>query len=80
MTSRFYPGGPGSTVPLSGGPVIETYTRPTPKSQRPGLGEARAIDQTDKDGAPAFLDRRKATGGADDAAEPTYLDLVGGDR
>lgn len=32
------------------------------------------------DGIPDFLDRRNANGVADDAAEPSYLDLVGGKR
>jgi hypothetical protein len=43
------------------------------------LGPPKAvIDHTDIDGTPAFL-CRKANGKADDA-EPTFVDLVGGDR
>jgi hypothetical protein len=38
------------------------------------------IDHTDHGGIPAFCDRRNANGSADDAAEPSYLDLVGGGR
>jgi hypothetical protein len=38
------------------------------------------LDHTDKDGVPAFLDRRRANGSADDAAEASYVDLVGGGR
>ncbi len=36
------------------------------------------IDTSERDGVPAFLDRRKANGSADDAAEASYVDLVGG--
>jgi len=35
-----------------------------------------AIDQTERDGVPGFLDRRRQG----EATEPSYLDLVGGDR
>jgi hypothetical protein len=38
------------------------------------------VDTSERDGVPAFLGRRKANGNADDAAEPSYLDLVGGGR
>jgi hypothetical protein len=38
------------------------------------------VDTSERDGVPAFLDRRKANGNADDAAEPSYVDLVGGGR
>jgi ERF superfamily len=41
------------------------------------LGQSKAIDTSERDGIPGFLDRRKANGSADDAAEPSYLDLVG---
>jgi hypothetical protein len=41
------------------------------------LGPRKALDISERDGVPAFLDRRKRTGDADDAAEPSYLDLVG---
>jgi hypothetical protein len=44
------------------------------------LAPPKQLDQTERDGVPAFLDRRKANGKADTAAEPSYLDLVGGDR
>jgi hypothetical protein len=44
------------------------------------LGPRKALDTSEHDGVPAFLDRRKANGNADDAAEPSYVDLVGGDR
>jgi hypothetical protein len=42
------------------------------------LGPPKTIDTSERDGVPAFLDRRKANGKADDAAEPSYLDLVRG--
>jgi hypothetical protein len=38
------------------------------------LGPPKPIDTTDHGGVPAFLDRRKATGGA----EASFVDLVGG--
>jgi hypothetical protein len=38
------------------------------------LGPPRHLDLSERDGVPAFLDRRKASG----AAEASYLDLVGG--
>jgi hypothetical protein len=41
------------------------------------LGPPKQLDHTERDGVPGFLDRRKANGNADDAAEPSYLDLVG---
>jgi ERF superfamily len=44
------------------------------------LAPPKQLDQTERDGLPAFLDRRRANGSADDAAEPSYLDLVGGGR
>jgi hypothetical protein len=44
------------------------------------LAPPKQLDQTERDGVPAFLDRRRANGSADDAAEPSYLDLVGGGR
>jgi hypothetical protein len=44
------------------------------------LGPPKAIDTSERDGVPAFLDRRKANGKADDAAEATFVDLVGGGR
>jgi len=37
----------------------------------------KAIDTSERDGVPAFLDRR-TNGSADDAAEATFVDLVGG--
>src|SRR5258708_1924752 len=41
------------------------------------LGQSKAIDPSERDGVPAFLDRRRANGSADDAVEASYLDLVG---
>jgi len=38
------------------------------------------VDTSERDGVPAFLDRRRANGSADDAAEASYVDLVGGGR
>lgn len=38
------------------------------------------VDTSERDGLPAFLDRRKANGKADDAVEASYVDLVGGER
>jgi len=35
------------------------------------------VDTSERDGLPRFLDRR-ANGSANDVAEPTYVDLVGG--
>src|SRR6266404_3460594 len=40
------------------------------------LGPPKQIDLSERDGVPAFLDRRKANGSADDAAEASYVDLV----
>src|SRR5467141_3978610 len=49
------------------------------QDELPGdLGPPKQLDHTERDGVPGFLDRRKANGSADDAAEPSYLDLVGG--
>jgi hypothetical protein len=42
------------------------------------LGQSKTIDTSERDGVPAFLDRRRANGNADDAAEPSYVDLVEG--
>jgi len=36
----------------------------------------KALDTSERDGLPRFLDRR-ANGSADDAAEATFVDLVG---
>jgi hypothetical protein len=50
------------------------------KDELPGdLGRPK-LDHTERAGVPAFLDRRKANGKTHDAAEPSYLDLVGGER
>ena len=38
------------------------------------------LDRSERDGLPAFLDRRKANGIADNAAEASYVDLVEGGR
>jgi hypothetical protein len=49
----------------------------TMNDELPGdLGPPKAIDTSERDGVPAFLDRRKANGSADDAAEASYVDLV----
>jgi hypothetical protein len=40
------------------------------------LAPPKQLDQTERDGLPRFLDRR-ANGSADDAAEATFVDLVG---
>src|SRR5712675_2736946 len=42
------------------------------------LGPPKTIDTSERDGVPAFLDRRRAHGSADDAAEASYVDLVEG--
>jgi hypothetical protein len=42
------------------------------------LAPPKTLDISERDGVPGFLDRRKANGKADDAAEPSYLDLVRG--
>ena len=42
------------------------------------LAPPKAIDTSERDGVPAFLDRRKANGKADDAVEASYVDLVEG--
>jgi hypothetical protein len=48
------------------------------KDELPGdLGPPK-VDHTDHGGIPAFCDRRKANGSADDAAEASYVDLVTG--
>src|SRR5258708_5893738 len=44
------------------------------------LGPPQTTDTSDRDGVTAFLVRRKANGNAADAAEPSYVDLVGGGR
>jgi hypothetical protein len=44
------------------------------------LAPPKTIDTSERDGVPAFLDRRRANGSADDAAEASYVDLVGGAR
>jgi hypothetical protein len=44
------------------------------------LRPPKQLDHTERDGVPAFLDRRKPNGNAGDAAEPSYLDLVGRGR
>jgi ERF superfamily len=52
---------------------------PPPDDTIPEGPGAPKLDHTDKGGVPAFLDRRKPNGSADDAPA-SYLDLVGGDR
>jgi ERF superfamily len=44
------------------------------------LAPPKQLDLSERDGLPGFLDRRKVNGSADDAAEPSYVDLVGGGR
>jgi len=44
------------------------------------LGPPKQFDRSERDGIPDFLDRRKANGSADDAAEASYVDLMGGGR
>ncbi len=46
----------------------------------PGHSAPPKLDHTERDGVPAFLDRRTANGNADETAEPSYVDLVGGGR
>ena len=41
---------------------------------------APAAEASRDDGIPDFLDGRRANGSADDAAEASYVDLVGGGR
>ena len=40
------------------------------------LRPPKQLDRSERDGVPAFLDRRKAN----DATEASYVDLVGGGR
>jgi hypothetical protein len=40
------------------------------------LAPPKQFDRSERDGVPAFLDRRRQG----EAIEPSYLDLVGGDR
>ena len=50
---------------------------PAINDELPGdLAPPKQLDQTERDGLPRFLDRR-ANGSADDAAEATFVDLVG---
>jgi hypothetical protein len=42
------------------------------------LGPPKQLDHTERDGVPAFLDRREASPRAKAYAEPTYVDLVEG--
>jgi hypothetical protein len=42
------------------------------------LGPPKQLDRSERDGVPAFLDRRKGDGKTDDAAEPSFIDLVAG--
>jgi hypothetical protein len=70
------PDGPGE----SAAKAINRKLHPM-NDELPGdLGPPKTIDTSERDGVPAFLDRRRANGSADDAAEASYLDLVGGDR
>jgi hypothetical protein len=38
----------------------------------------KAIDTSERDGLPRFLDRRQANGSVGDATEASFVDLVGG--
>jgi hypothetical protein len=51
---------------------------PPPTDDIPDGPGARKLDHADRNGVPAFLDRRKANVVADDSAEPTFVDLVTG--
>src|SRR6266478_2899825 len=65
------PDGPGEAAR-----VLNRRLHPM-NDELPGdLGRPK-VDTSERDGVPAFLDRRKANGSADNAAEPSYLDLVG---
>jgi hypothetical protein len=44
------------------------------------LGQPKAIDTSERDGLPAFLDRRRANSNAGDTAEASFVDLVAGGR
>jgi hypothetical protein len=71
----FIPDGPGEAAR-----ALNRRLHPL-NDELPGdLAPPKQLDQTERDGVPAFLDRRKANGKADGAAEPCYLDLVGGGR
>src|SRR6266403_1429055 len=68
----FIPDGPGEAAR-----ALNRHLHPM-NDELPGdLGRPK-VDISERDGVPAFLDRRRANGSADDAAEPSYVDLVGG--
>jgi len=70
----FIPDGPGEAAR-----ALNRHLHPM-NDELPGdLGRPK-VDISERDGVPAFLDRRRANGSADDAAEPSYVDLVGGGR
>ena len=69
----YVPDGPGE----SAAKALNRRLHPM-KDELPGdLGPPK-LDCTEKDGLPAFLDRRKANGTADDAGEASFVDLVEG--
>jgi hypothetical protein len=62
-------------------PVINERNPPDDyREGGPGANGTPKLDHSDRGGIPSFLDRRKANVGADDSAEPSYVDLVGGGR
>jgi hypothetical protein len=66
---------PHDTVPDQAARALNRQLHPM-RDELPGdLAPPKQLDQTERDGVPAFLDRRKANG-----AEPSYVDLVGGGR
>jgi hypothetical protein len=68
----FIPDGPGE----SAAKALNRRLHPM-NDELPGdLGPPKQLDHTERDGVPAFLDRRKANGNADNAAEPSFVDLV----
>jgi hypothetical protein len=67
----FIPDGPGEAAR-----ALNRRLHPM-NDELPGdLGPRKTIDTSERDGVPAFLDRRKAN----NAAEASYLDLVEGGR
>jgi hypothetical protein len=67
----FIPDGPGEAAR-----ALNRRLHPM-NDELPGdLGPPKAIDTSERDGVPAFLDRRKAN----DATEATFVDLVAGGR
>jgi hypothetical protein len=65
---------PFDTVPDDAARALNRRLHPM-NDELPAHSAPPKLDRTEKDGVPAFLDRRKANG-----AEPSYLDLVEGGR